>query len=188
MELPETVISRHLDGWIRWLGNRLSWLWVVLLGVIVMNVVLRYAFGEGRIEFEEIQWHLYSVGFLLGLGYALQSDDHVRVDVVHERLSARAQAWIELYGIVLLLLPFCALILIYAVPFVSFSWAMDEVSASPGGLPLRWLIKAMLPIGFALLGIAAISRLTRVWSFLFGVPKALADDRPSAAADDKSAG
>jgi len=147
--------------------------WVILLVVIVANVVLRYAFGEGRIEFEEIQWHLYSVGFLLGLGYALQSDAHVRVDVVHERLSPRAQAWIELYGIILLLLPFCALILIYAVPFVSFSWAMDEVSASPGGLPLRWLIKAMLPIGFALLAIAAISRLTRVWSFLFGTPLAL---------------
>jgi TRAP-type mannitol/chloroaromatic compound transport system permease small subunit len=95
------------------------------------------------------------------------------VDVVHERLSPRAQVWIELYGIVLLLLPFCALILIYAVPFVSFSWAMDEVSASPGGLPLRWLIKAMLPIGFALLALAAISRLTRVWSFLFGVPRPL---------------
>ena len=173
MDLPETAISRRLDGWITRLGHGLSWVWVILLGVIVTNVVLRYAFGEGRIEFEEIQWHLYSVGFLLGLGYALQSDAHVRVDVVHERLSPRAQAWIELYGIILLLLPFCALILIYSVPFVSFSWAMDEVSASPGGLPMRWLIKAMLPIGFALLAIAAISRLTRVWSFLFGTPRAL---------------
>jgi TRAP-type mannitol/chloroaromatic compound transport system permease small subunit len=173
LDLPETAISRRLDGWITRLGNCLAWLWVVLLAVIVVNVVLRYAFGEGRIEFEEIQWHLYSVGFLLGLGYALQGDNHVRVDVVHERLSPRAQAWIELYGIILLLLPFCALILIYSVPFVSFSWAMNEVSASPSGLPLRWLIKAMLPIGFGLLAIAAISRLTRVWSFLFGAPKPL---------------
>ena len=188
MDLPETAISRRLDGWITRLGNSLAWLWMVLLLVIVANVVLRYAFGEGRIEFEEIQWHLYSVGFLLGLGYALQSDDHVRVDVVHERLSPRAQAWIELYGIVLLLLPFCTLILIYAVPFVSFSWAMDEVSASPGGLPLRWLIKAMLPIGFALLAMAAISRLIRVWCFLFGVPRPLPPSTRRGRSDETDAG
>jgi TRAP-type mannitol/chloroaromatic compound transport system permease small subunit len=188
LDLPETAISRRLDGWITRLGHGLSWLWLILLIVIVANVVLRYAFGEGRIEFEEIQWHLYSVGFLLGLGYALQSDNHVRVDVVHERLSPRAQAWIELYGIILLLLPFCALILIYSVPFVSFSWAMNEVSASPGGLPLRWLIKAMLPIGFALLAIAAISRLTRVWSFLFGTPRALpSSSRGRSGADSNAA-
>lgn len=167
MELPETALSRVIDGLIVRLGTWVSWLWLVLLGVIVVNVVLRYAFGEGRIEFEEIQWHLYSVGFLIGLGYAVTTDAHVRVDVLNERLAPRTRAWIELYGIVLLLLPFCALMLIYAVPFVAYSYATDEISASPGGLPLRWLIKAALPLGFGLLALAAVSRLTRVWAFLF---------------------
>ncbi|MFP6605583.1 MAG: C4-dicarboxylate ABC transporter permease, partial [Myxococcota bacterium] len=75
--LPETRLSRGLDRLVRRVGDAASWLWLVLLGVVVLNVVLRYLFGEGRIEFEEIQWHLYATGFLIALGYAVESDDHV---------------------------------------------------------------------------------------------------------------
>jgi len=166
--LPHTPFSLRVDGWINAFGRALSWLWLVLLCVIVLNVVLRYAFGEGRVEFEEIQWHLYSAGFLLGMSFAYAGDNHVRVDVIHERLSARHQAWIELYGILLFLLPFIALILIYSLPFVADSYAFGEVSQAPGGLPLRWLIKAALPLGFGLLLLTTIARLNRVWVFLFG--------------------
>ena len=165
--LPETAFSRRVDALLVAIGRAVSWVWLVLLGIIVLNVLLRYAFGEGRIEFEEIQWHLYSIGFLLGMSYAVQADTHIRVDVIYERLSPRAQAWIELYGIVLLLLPFIALVLIFSVPFVLQSYAVGEVSQAPGGLPLRWAIKAVMPLGFALLLLAALSRLTRVWTFLF---------------------
>tara|TARA_R110002111_G_scaffold11228_1_gene35034 strand:+ start:421 stop:876 length:456 start_codon:yes stop_codon:yes gene_type:complete len=145
-----------------------SWLWLILLGVIVLNVVMRYAFGEGRIEFEEIQWHLYAIGFLLGLSYANVSDSHVRVDVVRARLNPRHQAWIELYGILLLLLPFLALIIFYAIPFVQYSYLNAEVSEAPGGLPFRWLIKSFLIVGFSLLLLSSIARLSRVWGYLFG--------------------
>tara|TARA_R110002072_G_scaffold89232_4_gene199881 strand:+ start:6471 stop:6908 length:438 start_codon:yes stop_codon:yes gene_type:complete len=140
----------------------------MLLGVIVLNVVMRYAFGEGRIEFEEIQWHLYAIGFLLGLSYANVSDSHVRVDVVRARLKPRHQAWIELYGILLLLLPFLALIIFYAIPFVQYSYLNAEVSEAPGGLPFRWLIKSFLIVGFSLLLLSSIARLSRVWGYLFG--------------------
>lgn len=149
------------------IGHWASWVWLILLVIIVTNVVLRYAFGEGRIEFEEIQWHLYSLGFLIGLSYAYEQDAHIRVDVLHERFRPRLQAWIELYGILLLLLPFITLILVFSVPFVLQSYQVAEVSQSPGGLPFRWLIKAVLPLGFALLLVASVSRLTRVWAFLF---------------------
>lgn len=168
LTLPQTRLSRLIDPLIVWIGQAASWLWLVLLIVIVANVVLRYAFSEGRIEFEELQWHLYSLGFLLGLGYTLQSDAHVRVDVLQERLRPRLQAWLELYGLVLCLFPFIALILIYGVPFVLISFELGEVSSSPGGLPYRWMIKAALPLGFGLLMLAGISRLSRVWSYLFG--------------------
>ena len=171
MELPETPISRLVDPVLDRIGNAVSWIWVVLLGVIVCNVVLRYALAEGRIEFEEIQWHLYSVGFMLGLGYALQHDAHVRVDVLHERFGPTTQAWIDLYGIVLFLLPFIALMLIYGVPFVVDSFVTGEISSSPGGLPYRWAIKSILVLGFGLLGVAALSRLTRLWKFLFLGPR-----------------
>ena len=165
--LPETPLSRAIDRIVGGVGRGLSYIWVVLLGVIVFNVLLRYLFNEGRIELEELQWHLYSIGFLLGLSYAYQDDAHIRVDVLHEHFAPRTKAWIELYGIILFVLPFVALIVIYAIPFVASSYSLNEVSASPGGLPYRWLIKACLPIGFALLCLAVISRLIRVWHLLF---------------------
>jgi TRAP-type mannitol/chloroaromatic compound transport system permease small subunit len=169
--LPHTAFSRRVDAWLVRIGRWVSWLWLVLLAIIVTNVVLRYAFGEGRIEFEEIQWHLYSAGFLLGFAYAYQADAHIRVDVLHERWPPRVRAWIELYGILLLLLPFIALILGYGTAFAVSSFRLGEVSQAPGGLPLRWLIKGVLPMGFALLLLAALSRLSRVWALLFGDPE-----------------
>jgi len=165
--LPETTFSIAIDRFINRIGRAISWVWVALLLVIVVNVTLRYLFGEGRIEFEEIQWHLYSVGFLIGLSYAYSGDNHIRVDVLHERLSPRRKAWVELYGIVLLLLPFLLLVLVFSVPYVADSFRFGEVSQAPGGLPYRWLIKAMLPVGFFLLLLSSLARLTRVWCFLF---------------------
>jgi TRAP-type mannitol/chloroaromatic compound transport system permease small subunit len=152
---------------LRAVGEAASWLWLVLLCIIVFNVLARYLFGAGRVELEELQWHVYSLGFLLGLSYAFASDNHIRVDVLHERFRPRVQAWLELYGIVLLLLPFIALVLFYAVPFTWRAWQIGEVSGAPGGLPMRWLIKAVLPLAFGLLLLAALSRLSRVWAFLF---------------------
>ncbi len=165
--LPHTPLTRRIDGLLDIIGRGISYIWLVLLAVIVINVLLRYAFSEGRIELEELQWHLYSVGFLLGLSYAYQADTHIRVDVLHERLSPRMQSWIELYGILLFLLPFIALVLIYSMPFVASSYALGEISPSPGGLAFRWLIKAALPLGFALLLLGTLSRLIRVWHHLF---------------------
>jgi TRAP-type mannitol/chloroaromatic compound transport system permease small subunit len=167
-ELPQPPLARALDRAVRSVGDAVSWIWVLLLLTIVANVTLRYVFGSGRIEFEELQWHLYSVGFLCGLSYCVESDSHVRVDVLRERFTTRTRAWIDLYGILLLLLPFVALVIVYGAPFAFEAFERSEVSQSPGGLPHRWAIKAMLPLGFALLGLSAISRLLRVGSVLFG--------------------
>ena len=91
--LPHTPVSRWIDVRLERLGRALSYVWFVLLAVIVCNVVLRYAFNQGRIELEELQWHLYSVGFLLGMSYAYQADAHIRVDVLHENFSDPTKAW-----------------------------------------------------------------------------------------------
>ena len=165
--LPHTRLSERIDNFVQRIGQALSYIWLALLAVIVINVLLRYLFSEGRIELEELQWHLYSIGFLLGMSYAYQADVHIRVDVLHERFSPRLRAWIELYGVLLFLVPFIALILIYSVQFVSSSYLVGEVSPSPGGLPYRWAIKATLPLGFALLLLTVLARLIRVWYFLF---------------------
>ncbi|HEU0203668.1 MAG TPA: TRAP transporter small permease subunit [Burkholderiaceae bacterium] len=167
-ELPRTRLSAAIDPWIRRSGEIFSWVWVVLVAVITVNVVMRYALGKGLVQFEEAQWHLYAIGFLLGLAYCLESDDHVRIDVLSERWRPTTVAWVELYGIVLLLIPFLLLVLWYAVPFIAYSFRIGEVSEAPGGLPLRWAIKSVLFISFALLALATTSRLSRVIAFLFG--------------------
>ena len=81
--LPHTVWSKRMDRVADQVGRAISYVWLVLLAVIVINVLMRYLFNEGRIEMEELQWHLYSIGFLLGLSYAYQADAHIRVDVLH---------------------------------------------------------------------------------------------------------
>ncbi|ROT99676.1 TRAP transporter small permease subunit [Marinobacter sp. R17] len=166
--LPHTPISRVLDGLIRHIGEFSAWLWPVLMLVIIVNVVSRYVFSQGFIELEELQWHIYSAGFLIALSYALLRDNHVRVDLFRERFSFRTQAWIELGGMLLLLGPFIGLLLYYSVPYVIDSWHMNEASSAPGGLGHRWIIKSALPLGLGLVLLAAFSRFTRLVAFLAG--------------------
>lgn len=172
-ELPHTSLSTGIDRFIRRLGSWISWIWLVLVAVIVLNVTMRYVLGEGRIEFEEIQWHIYSFGFLLGLCYCLEADDHVRVDVVYEKFSLTTKAWVEFFGILFFLIPFAVLVIWFGIPFLTYSISINEISESPGGLPARWAIKSVLLIGFVLLLVATLSRLTRVTSHLFRVPTAV---------------
>ena len=107
------------------------------------------------------------MGFLVALSYGYVTDSHIRVDVLRERFSPVTQAWVELYGILLLLLPFLLLVLIAAVPFIGYSFATAEISESAGGLPYRWFIKSFLFVGFFLLFVATTARLSRVVVYLF---------------------
>jgi len=169
-ELPHTRISTSIDKLLNSIGHLFSWTWIMLMAVIILNVFMRYALDEGRIELEELQWHLYALGWLMGLSYCYVHDDHVRVDLFHDRMKLKTQAWIELLGILFLLTPFLIMVMWYAIPFIRYSWELGEVAAAPGGLPYRWAIKAILFISFALLSLALISRLSRVLSLLF-IPK-----------------
>jgi TRAP-type mannitol/chloroaromatic compound transport system permease small subunit len=167
---PHTRLSAATRRFFAQVSRTISWVWIALIAVIVLNVTMRYLFGEGRIEFEEIQWHLYAIGFLVGIATCMDSDDHVRVDVFHERMSLRTQAWVELYGLWLLFFPFVISALSFSLPFVSYSFAIAEVSDAPGGLPFRWVIKSFLSLSMLLLIVGGISRLSRVTSYLFGMP------------------
>jgi TRAP-type mannitol/chloroaromatic compound transport system permease small subunit len=171
LDFPRTRISDLIDGLVGAFHYVINWIWVILVLLIVINVVLRYLIGTSMIWMEELQWHLYAAGWMIGLAYALKLDGHVRVDVLADRLSARARAWIELFGLVLLVLPLCYIMLTYGWPFVLRSWQLNEVSAAPGGLPYRWIIKSVILVAFALLALAALSRLLRVTAFLFGLPR-----------------
>jgi TRAP-type mannitol/chloroaromatic compound transport system permease small subunit len=168
--LPHTVLSSMTRRAFDRLAGAVSFIWLVLVGVVVVNVTMRYLFGEGRVEFEEIQWHLYAIGFLLAIATCMDADDHIRVDVFHDRMSLDSRAWIELYGLLLLFFPFVVAMFVFSLPFVGYSWSISEVSDAPGGLPFRWAIKAVLPVSLVLLAIAGISRISRVLAHLFGWP------------------
>jgi TRAP-type mannitol/chloroaromatic compound transport system permease small subunit len=170
-ELPTTRVSQGMDRVIAAIGKGASWLWVVLTGVIIWAVVGRYAFDHGSVTLEEVQWHLAGIGWLLGLAYTLVVDDHVRVDVIHERLSLKGQGWVELLGLVFLLLPFLGLAVYEMVPYAFSSWQQGETSQAPAGLPYRWVLKGILALSFVLLILAALSRLLKVTALLFGFPK-----------------
>ncbi len=165
-DLPHTKISARLDKFVTKIGEYSSLLWIVTIGFILYSVVSRYAFGQGSVMLEEIQWHLAGAAWLIGLSYTLVDNEHVRVDVLHERLSIKTQAWIEVFGLALLLLPFLFISLNEMIPYVYSSYEQGEVSISPNGLPYRWLIKAFLPFAIVLLIIAAFSRLLRLKAFL----------------------
>ncbi|WP_404380501.1 TRAP transporter small permease subunit [Caenispirillum salinarum] len=169
--LPRTRVSNVLDKFVRAIGRATAWLWVLLVLVIVLQVALRYIFNMGSIQLEELQWHIYAVGFILGLSYCLVEDRHVRVDVVAERLRPKTRAWIEMLGLVLLLLPFLTTILIQSVPYIWSSFIQSETSAAPGGLPYRWILKSFMFWGFLLLIIAALARFLRCTAFIFGLPR-----------------
>lgn len=175
-ELPQTRLSQGVDGLLTVIGKVASWFWLVVVAVIIWAVVGRYAFGQGSVTLEEWQWHIAGAAWLLGLAYTLTTDDHVRVDVIHERLSLRAQGWIELLGILLLLLPFLGIAFYEMVPYAMSSFAQGETSQAPAGLPYRWILKGTVALSFALLILAALSRLLRVTALLFGFPKPIATD------------
>jgi TRAP-type mannitol/chloroaromatic compound transport system permease small subunit len=170
LDFPRTAISDAIDALVGALHYVINWIWVLLVLLIVTNVVLRYVLRTNFIAMEELQWHLFAVGFMIGLAYAIKADGHVRVDVLADRFRRRTRAWIEMLGILLFILPLCGIMLYWGWPFVLRSWTINEVSAAPGGLPYRWVIKSVILVAFALIGLAAISRLTRVSAFLFGRP------------------
>jgi TRAP-type mannitol/chloroaromatic compound transport system permease small subunit len=170
LSFPGNAISHVIDRMVVGAAAVFNWIWLLLIVLIVTNVLLRYVIGTNFIAMEELQWHLYAIGFLLGLGYAVDLDGHVRVDVIAERWSPRTRAWIELFGLLLLLAPFIWIVIASAIPFVTRAWALGEVSAAPGGLPYRWAIKAVVILAFVYLALAALSRLLRVTTYLFGVP------------------
>lgn len=166
-DFAPTALSRWADPLLERIGEAFSYAWVVLVLLVLANVLLRYVFGKGLIQFEEAQWHLYAVGFMLGMAYVTVKDMDVRIDVLAERWSFKTRAWIELYGLALFLVPFIVVVLWYALPFVGYSFSILERSDAPGGLPWRYLIKAVLVLAFLLLALAAASRLSRVLAYLF---------------------
>ena len=155
--------SRHFADWIErvseWTGRGTSWLVLAMVLLIAYDVAMRYLFRTGSVALQELEWHLFALIFLLGAGYTLKHDDHVRVDVLYQSrwMNDRRRAWVNLLGTLVFLIPFCVLIIVSSWPFLHDSFVHGEGSPDPGGLPYRWLLKAAIPAGFALLLLQGIA-------------------------------
>ncbi|RMF18115.1 MAG: TRAP transporter small permease subunit [Gammaproteobacteria bacterium] len=151
----------RLDNGIRFIGRSLSWVYALLVAVIILQVILRYGFGHGLVALEELEWHLYAIGVMFGVAYSQVLDSHVRVDLFHTRLRRRTQLWVDILGTVFLLMPFLIIVFLNSLDFVYDAWRIGETSDAPSGLPYRWAIKAVIPLSFGLLFIASVSRILR---------------------------
>lgn len=153
--------SDAVDGLIRRIGHLVMWANCVVIFFIILQVILRYGFGHGLVVMEELQWHFYAVAFMVGLSYAVMTDSHVGMDLIYGKLSPKWQCRWDIFGILILLLPFASLLCYQSLDFVHESWRLNESSVAPQGLPWRWAIKSVIPLSFGLVALAGISRLIR---------------------------
>ncbi|PCJ32636.1 MAG: C4-dicarboxylate ABC transporter permease [Gammaproteobacteria bacterium] len=146
-----------------WTGRAASWLVLALVLLICYDVSMRALFNQGSIGRQELEWHLFALIFLLGAAYTLKHDQHVRVDIIYQSrfLSDKSRAWINLLGSLILLLPFCAVVLFSSWPFVESAFYYQERSANPDGLPYRFLLKGSLLVAFSLIFLQGIANMLR---------------------------
>ena len=152
-------ISVVLDQFIHTIGTIVSWLAVALILAIIAQVILRYGFGQGLVILEELQWHFYGIGLIIGVSYTMVENKHIRLDVLHHRFSPKTKAYVDFLGILFLLLPMIWVLFGNSLNLLSDSWRVNERSDAPMGLCCRWAFKSFLPLGMGLFGLAALSRL-----------------------------
>jgi len=144
-------IAKWIDTLNEWVGRGVAWVTLGLVIVIFVDVVMRYIFRISFVFTQELEWHLFAFIFLIGAGYTLLHDGHVRVDIVYQRLGPKARAWINLMGVLLFLYPGCIMIIVTSAKFVYNAWSIMEGSPDPGGIPYRFIVKGTIPAGFCLL-------------------------------------
>ncbi len=152
MKLVETFISKTVDI----TGKVISLLLLLMVFNVAYDVLMRYVFHNSSVGMQEMEWHLFAVIFLFGIGIALKDEGHVRVDFLFDQFSIRKKAVLNIIGTLFFLIPFALLILTGSFEFVKDAYIVQEISEDPGGLPFRWIIKGMIPLSFLFLIFCAI--------------------------------
>lgn len=150
-------LADEIDWFIDLVGRTVSWLALGVALVMGTNVLLRYGFSIGEIWAQELEWHLLVPLTLIGMSYALRHGEHVRVDVLFASFSERNKHLIDAISAVLAMI-FSALVVWLSIAFVEQSWLVREGSPNPGGMPALYLMKAMIPVGFALLFLQSLAQ------------------------------
>jgi TRAP-type mannitol/chloroaromatic compound transport system permease small subunit len=189
-ELPPTVtIAARLRRFVDFVGRYGAWLIVPVVAVTCLDVIMRkmkYVDDQGRIHslqlwvrenvggvfdstvLQELEWHFHAALFCLVLGYGVIYNTHVRIDLIRDNLAFRKKAWLELAGLTFFMIPFCALVIFFAVDYVHSSFMVNEGSVSTVGLSYRWGIKSVLVIGLGVAMIAGIAAWLQVVTILWG--------------------
>lgn len=162
------ALSRLIDRLNEAVGRGVAWLVLAAVLVSAGNAVVRKLFNTSSNAYLEIQWYLFSAVFLLAAGHTLLRQQHVRIDVLSGRLSARSRAWIDVFGIVCFLLPLVVVVIGLSWPLATRAYLSGEMSSNAGGL-IRWPVLALLPLGFGLLGAQGVSELIKRVAFLRGL-------------------
>ena len=140
-----------------WVGHVVAWGTAIVVAVVFIDVIMRYAFNISFVFIQELEWHLFAFIFLMGAGYTLLKDGHVRVDIIYQRCSPKAKAWINLLGVLFFLIPGCYMVIATSLSFVYSAWAVMEGSPDPGGIPYRFILKSFIPAGFVLILLQGLS-------------------------------
>lgn len=160
-------ISSAIDLIAGWVGKLSLWLILATTFISAGNAMMRKFFSLSSNAWLEIQWYLFAAVFMLGAGYVFLRNGHVRIDFLSNRMSARTRNWIDIGGILIFLWPLCYLMITLSWPVVKEAYVSGEMSSNAGGL-IRWPVFALIPAGFALLALQALSELIKRVAFLRG--------------------
>jgi TRAP-type mannitol/chloroaromatic compound transport system permease small subunit len=152
------LILKTLGKIIDLIGSLCSLLMVAMILNVFYDVIMRYFFNDVSIAMQELEWHLFAAMFMFGIAYTLKEDGHVRVDVFYDQMSKRIQSYINIFGAIVFALPVTVLILYFSWDYTLEAYQMGEGSADPGGLPHRWIVRAIIPTSsfFLILSIAYV--------------------------------
>lgn len=160
-------LARMIDKISTGVGKFTMWLILITTLISAGNAIVRKLFNSSSNGLLEIQWYLFAAVFMLGAGYGFLKNSHVRIDFISTKLSDRARNWIDVVGILGVLIPFCVITIALSWPFFLQAYQSGEMSQNAGGL-IRWPAYAMIPLGFSLLLLQAFSELIKRMAFLQG--------------------
>ena len=160
-------LSRLIDAINLWIGKLTMWLVLAAVLISAGNAIIRKAFNIGSNAWLEIQWYLFAAVFMLGVGYVMLKNAHVRIDFISSRLSTRTNAIIDAIGIVVFTIPLAMIMIQLGWPLFERAWHSGEMSQNAGGL-IRWPVLLLVPLGFVILAAQALSELIKRIGFLTG--------------------
>jgi len=161
--------SIYIDKFTELVGRLAGFTLLTLSILIVYDALSRYLFHSGSIGLQELEWHLFDIVMMLSIAYTLKYNQHVRVDLFYEHFSQKVKVYVDIFGILFLILPFSSLIIIFSIDFISLSISQLECSSDPGGLSSRYLIKSLMFFSFIIVVLQAISETIKSFNKLKGL-------------------